>query len=49
MTVYLSRYQQRVKIVEDTLREHPDLSEKTAADLAVRVLAALDRIPEKMR
>lgn len=49
MTPYLSRYDQRVKIVKETLRKHSELSDKAAADLAVNVLDVLDHIPEKMR
>ncbi|TDQ04448.1 DUF6307 family protein [Labedaea rhizosphaerae] len=49
MTTYVSLYERRVKIVSDTLREHSELPEKVAAELAVHVLDVLDHIPEKMR
>jgi hypothetical protein len=49
MTTYTSPYDQRVKLVTDTLRQHSNLSEKVAVDLAEHVLNALNHIPEKVR
>jgi len=51
MTVptYLSTYERRVKLVQDTLMEDSKLSAKSARNLAVRVLSALDHLPERVR
>lgn len=46
---YVSRHDQRVRIVADVLMQHTQLAEKAATELAVQVLYALDRIPEKIR
>jgi hypothetical protein len=45
----LSMYENRVKLVQDTLTAHGELADAPAHDLAVRVLDALDHIPEKVR
>lgn len=45
----LSLYENRVKLVQDTLVAHGQLTDKAARDLAVHVLDALDHIPEKVR
>jgi hypothetical protein len=45
----MSPYDNRVKLVADTISEHEKLSGKAAAELAVHVLRALDHIPEKVR
>ncbi|MGP4058984.1 DUF6307 family protein [Mycobacterium sp. 4D054] len=42
-------YQNRVTLVQDTVRQHSALDEDAARELAVRVLHALDSIPEKVR
>ena len=46
---YVSRYDQRVKIVTEVLVQHTQLADKAATELAVQVLYAVDRIPEKIR
>ena len=46
---YVSLYDQRVRLVAYTLKQHSMLSEKDAVDLAVHVLHAIDHIPEKVR
>jgi hypothetical protein len=46
---YMSRYDQRVKVVNDALRKHSKLSEKDSFTLAEHVLEALDHMPEKVR
>jgi hypothetical protein len=46
---YISLYDLRVKLVQDTLTKHSTLSDNTAHNLAVQVLDALDHIPEKRR
>ena len=54
-TTYVSRYEHRISLVVDALRgEHDDapdtaMSEDAARVLAVRVLQALDHIPETVR
>ena len=47
--VYVSRYDQRVKRVQDVVKEQTNGSDTDCRALAVRVLHALDTIPEKMR
>lgn len=44
-----SPYENRVERVRDTVREYSDLDDNAATDLAVKVLHALDTIPEKVR
>lgn len=46
---YMSLYERRLKLVQDTLTEHSELSAKSARAAAVRVLGALDHIPERVR
>jgi hypothetical protein len=52
---YVSPYNRRIKLVVDALVANPDssreaaMSEDTARRLAIRVLYALDHIPEKVR
>ncbi len=46
---YVSMYERRIKLVQDTLTEHSKLNAKSARDLAVQVLGALDHIPERVR
>ncbi|MBE1468258.1 DUF6307 family protein [Kibdelosporangium phytohabitans] len=46
---YVSRYDERVTLIKDTLREHSKLDEKTSFDLAERILDVLNHIPEKVR
>jgi hypothetical protein len=48
-TVYVSRYDQRVKLVAAALTQNSKLTEEVAVDLAKHVLDALDHIPEKVR
>jgi hypothetical protein len=48
-TVYVSRYDQRVKLVATALTQNSKLTEEVAVDLAKHVLDALDHIPEKVR
>jgi hypothetical protein len=50
MTVeYVSLYDQRVKLVQDTLMKYSKLGDDIAHQLAVHVLDDLDHIPEKAR
>ena len=46
---YVSRYDQRVKLVRDIMTANAKLDDKTASKLAVLVLHAVDSIPEKVR
>jgi Family of unknown function (DUF6307) len=46
---YVSLYDQRVKLVADTLMAHSPLKGKAATELAAHILYALDHIPEKVR
>ncbi|RZS32782.1 hypothetical protein EV193_111167 [Herbihabitans rhizosphaerae] len=48
-TTYVSRYDRRVKLVQNTLAAHAELGDTAAKDLAVHVLQALDHIPEEVR
>ena len=46
---YVSLYDQRVKLVADTLMVHSELKGEAATELAVHVLYALDHIPARVR
>jgi hypothetical protein len=46
---FLSRYEQRVNLVENTVKENSPLSAEEARALAIRLLRTLEEIPEKMR
>ena len=46
---YMSPYDKRVRLVADALRQHSDLTDEAAAQLAVHALYALDHIPERVR
>jgi hypothetical protein len=46
---YTSLYDQRIQLVAHALEQNSKLDEKTAAELAVHVLYAIDHIPEKVR
>jgi hypothetical protein len=48
-STYVSLYDQRVRLVADTLMQNSKLSDKKAVELAVHVLYAIDHIPEKVR
>jgi hypothetical protein len=48
-TKFVSRYEARVKFVQDVLDKNSKLGDKAAHDLAVKVLEAIDRIPEPQR
>ncbi|GAA1847791.1 hypothetical protein GCM10009836_29280 [Pseudonocardia ailaonensis] len=48
-SLIITGYERRLAIVTAALRTGPELSEDAARDLAVRVLAALDHIPETIR
>jgi hypothetical protein len=46
---YVSLYDQRVKLVADTIMTRSKLKGEAATELAAHVLHALDHIPEKVR
>lgn len=46
---FVTRYEQRIRFVQQTVRQHTKLSDKAARELAVRVVDALDHIPEVPR
>jgi uncharacterized protein DUF6307 len=46
---FVSQYEQRVKLFAETLTAHTELNESAAAEVAVRVVYALDHIREKVR
>jgi hypothetical protein len=48
-TVFESRYDQRVKLVENVLKDKSSLSAEEAHVLAVRLLRTLEEVPEKVR
>jgi len=48
-TVYVSRYDQRVRLVADVIAENSKLGDKAAVEMAKHVLNALDLVPEKIR
>jgi len=48
-TTLLTQYDRRRKLVQDIVKDNSGLTDDAAADIAVRVLHALDRVPEKLR
>jgi hypothetical protein len=48
-TKFVSRYDQRVKLVKDIVTTQTKLDSRTASELAVLILHAVDSIPEKVR
>lgn len=46
---FASRYDQRVRMVRDVLKENTELSDTACQALAVRLLHTMDTIPEQMR
>jgi hypothetical protein len=48
-TAFVSRYEKRVKFVQDTLAQNSKLGDRAAHDLAVKVVYAIDHIPEPSR
>lgn len=47
--VYASRYEQRVRLVQDLLKADTPLTVEQSRALAMKLLRTLDRIPEKVR
>jgi uncharacterized protein DUF6307 len=48
-TTFVSRYEQRVTFVQDVIEENTNLDDTTARELAVKVVYAIDHIPEPTR
>jgi len=48
-TALVSRYELRVKLVRDVLKENTKLSDSESRALAVRLLHTMDSIPERVR
>jgi uncharacterized protein DUF6307 len=48
-TVFVSRYEKRVKFVQDVLQENSKLGNKASHELATKVVYAIDHIPEEPR
>ena len=48
-TTLRTPYENRLKLVQDTMTRYSVLEDDAAGKLAVHVLDALDSIPEKMR
>lgn len=48
-TPYVGNYERRRQMVQDIVRSRTELDEAAAADLAERILAAIDHIPERIR
>lgn len=48
-TTFISRYEQRVTLVQDVLQKNSELDDDAARELAVQVVYAIDHIPEPPR
>lgn len=46
---FVSRYEQRVTFVQDVIQKNTKLDDKAARELAVKVVYAIDHIPEPTR
>lgn len=46
---YVSRYDARVDLVRKTIQELTQLDDKTAQDVAVRIVHVVDHVPESVR
>lgn len=46
---FVSRYEQRVKFVQEVLLKNSKLGDEASRELAVRVVYAIDHIPESTR
>lgn len=47
--VFVSRYEKRVRVVQDVLKKNSKLSDKATRHLAVAVVDAIDHVPEARR
>lgn len=48
-TTVLTQYGRRLKLVHDIIKDKSGIADAAASDIAVQVLHALDRVPEKLR
>jgi hypothetical protein len=48
-TSFVSRYEQRVRFVQNVLQQNSELDDNAARELAVKVVHAIDHIPEPTR
>ena len=48
-TLFVSRYERRVKLAQDVVQSRTTLDDKAAFELAVHLVHALDTVPEKTR
>lgn len=48
-TGFVSRYELRIKLARDVVEKHTSLDEKSANELAIALLHAIDTVPEKTR
>jgi len=48
-TTFVSRYEQRVTFVEDVLKNNSALGDEATRELALRVVYAIDHVPEPTR
>jgi hypothetical protein len=46
---FVSRYDARVDLVRKTIQELTQLDDKTAQDVAVRIVHVVDHVPESVR
>ena len=46
---FVSRYEQRVKLIQDVVQSRTTLDDKAAFELAAEMVRTLDTIPEKTR
>ena len=48
-TPFVSGYQRRMQMIKDVIEDRTGLRDTDSTDLAGRILAAIDHIPEKVR
>ncbi len=48
-TLFVSRYERRVKLAQDVVQTQTSLDDKAAFELAVQLVHVLDTVPEKTR
>jgi hypothetical protein len=48
-TVFVSRYEKRVRLVQEILKKDANLTDEVAREVATKVVYAIDHIPEVRR
>ncbi|HVK19873.1 MAG TPA: DUF6307 family protein [Actinokineospora sp.] len=48
-TKFVSRYERRVRLVQDIVRKHTELDDTASAALATEMVRVIDTVPEKTR